>query len=141
MSCMKSIHTSLNTAHPGYNPSNFMSSFTHSLQAFLPLPTHLTPATTTFLQADNQSSPLLYAPNHLNLPRLTTSATLRIPNPEDYKSTLRLLSFNDNLPTHPSHHPIYLDTHSSPFLHSLTSSAIQTLVHGPCLRLHASRFL
>ena len=86
---MKSIHTSLNTAHPGCNPSNFMSSFTHSPQVFLPLPTaptHLTPATTTFLQADNQSSLPLRSkcPNHLNLPRLTTSATLRTPNPEDH---------------------------------------------------------
>ena len=30
-----------------------------SLHVFLPLPTHLTPATTTFLQADTQSSPFL----------------------------------------------------------------------------------
>ena len=45
---------------------------------------------------DTQSSPLLRStcPNHLNLPRLTTSATLwtlkRL-----YKSTLRFLSFSD----------------------------------------------
>ena len=40
-------------------PSSSMSSFTHSLHVFLPLPTHLTPATITFLQADTQSSPFL----------------------------------------------------------------------------------
>ena len=51
------------------------------LLLLLPLPTHLTPATTTFLQANTQSSPLLCStcPNHLNLPRLATSATLWTP--------------------------------------------------------------
>ena len=56
---MKPLHISLNTAHSGCKPNVFISSFTHSYQVFLPLPTHLTPATTTFLQADTQSSPLL----------------------------------------------------------------------------------
>ena len=42
---MKSLQTSLNIACSVYNPSNFMSYFTPSLQVFLPLPTHLTPAT------------------------------------------------------------------------------------------------
>ena len=67
---MKPLHISLNTAHSGCKPSAFISSFTHSYQVFLPLPAHLTPATTTFLQADTQSSPLLCStcPNHLNLP-------------------------------------------------------------------------
>ena len=93
---MRSLHISLNTTHSGCKPSSSISSLTHSLQVFLPLPAHLTPATTTFLQADTQSSPLLRStcPNHLNLPRLTTSATLwtlkRL-----YKSTLRFLSFSD----------------------------------------------
>ena len=75
---MRSLHISLNTTHSGCKPSSSISSLTHSLQVFLPLPAHLTPATTTFLQADTQSSPLLRStcPNHLNLPRLTTSATL-----------------------------------------------------------------
>ena len=78
---MRPLHTSLNTIHSECKPSSSISSFTHSLQVFLPLPTHLTPATTTFLQADTQSSPLLRStcPNHLNLPRFTTSATLWIP--------------------------------------------------------------
>ena len=75
---MKSLHTSLNTAHSGCKPSTFMSSSTHSFQVFLFLPLHLAPATSTFLQADTQSSTLLRSrcPNHLNLPHLTTSATL-----------------------------------------------------------------
>ena len=93
---MKPVHISLNTAHSGCKPSAFISSFTHSYQVFLPLPAHLTPATTTFLQADTQSSPLLHStcPNHLNLARLTTSSTLCTPK-RLYKSTLRFLSFSD----------------------------------------------
>ena len=73
-----------------------MSSSTHFPQVFLPPPLHFTPATTTFLQADTQSSPLLRStcPNHLNQPRLTTSATFWTPN-KLYKSTLRFLSFSD----------------------------------------------
>ena len=55
---MRPIHISLNTAHSGCKPSSFLSSFTRSIWVFLPLPAHLTPATTTFLQADTQSSPL-----------------------------------------------------------------------------------
>ena len=65
------------------NPSNIMPSFTHSPRVFLPLPTHLTLVTTTFLQADTQSStPPLRSkyPNHLNLPHLTTSSTLWTPS-------------------------------------------------------------
>ena len=93
---MKSLHTSLNTAHSGCKPSTFMSSSTHSFQVFLFLPLHLAPATSTFLQADIQSSTLIHSrcPNHLNLPRLTTSATLCTPR-RLYKSTLRFLSFSD----------------------------------------------
>ena len=78
---MRLLHISLNTTHSECKPSSSISSFTHSLQVFLPLPAHLTPATTTFLQADTQSSPILRStcPIHLNLPRLTTSATLSTP--------------------------------------------------------------
>ena len=95
---MRLLHISLNTTHSKCKPSSSISSFTHSLQVFLPLPAHLTPATTTFLQANTQSSPFLYStcPNHLNLPRLTTSATLSTPK-WLYKSTLRFLSFSDTL--------------------------------------------
>ena len=89
---MRLLHISLNTTNSECEPSSSISSFTHSLQVFLPLPAHLTPATTTFLQADAQSSPFLRStcPNHLNLPRLTTSTPKRL-----YKSTLRFLSFSD----------------------------------------------
>ena len=63
------LHISLNTAHSGCKPSSSILSFTHSLR--LPAPIHTShPATTTFLQADTQSSPLLRSTclNHLNLP-------------------------------------------------------------------------
>ena len=55
------------------------------------------------LQADTQSSTLLRSrcPNHLNLPRLTTSATQLMPR-RLHKSSLRFLS--SRTPTHPSHH-------------------------------------
>src|SRR5579863_4451071 len=57
-----------------------MSSLTHSIQVFLPLPLSLLPATTKSLHFDTHSSaPLRFTcPNHLNLPRLTRSATLII---------------------------------------------------------------
>ena len=93
---MRPLHISMNTTHSACKPSSFISSFTHSCQVFLPLPAHLTPATTPFLQADTQSSPLLRStcPNYLNLPHLTTFATLWIPK-RLYKSSLRFLSFRD----------------------------------------------
>ena len=53
---MRLLHTSLNTTHSEHKPSSSITSFTHSLQVFLPA--HHTPATTTFLQADTKSSPL-----------------------------------------------------------------------------------
>src|SRR5579863_9719242 len=57
-----------------------MSSLTHSIQVFLPLPLSLLPPTTNFLHFDTHSSALMRStcPNHLNLPRLTRSATLII---------------------------------------------------------------
>ena len=48
---MRLLHISLNTTHSECKPSSSISSFTHSLQVFLPLPAHLTPATTTLLVA------------------------------------------------------------------------------------------
>ena len=42
---MRPLHISLNTAHSGCKPNSSVSSFTHSLQVFLPLPIYLTPAT------------------------------------------------------------------------------------------------
>ena len=67
---------------------------THCSQVFLLLPRPLVPSTTNPRQADTQSSTLLRSrcPNHLNLPRLTTSATQLIPR-RLHKSSLRLLSF------------------------------------------------
>ena len=53
---MKPLHISLNTAHSGCKPSTSMSSFTHSLQVLLPLPLLFSPTTSTFLQANTQSS-------------------------------------------------------------------------------------
>ena len=96
---MKPLHISLNTAYSGCKPSAFISSFTHLYQASLPLPAHLTPATTTFLQADTQSSSLLHSicPNHLNLPHLTTSSTLCTPK----RLQIHFLSFSDSVPSLP----------------------------------------
>ena len=42
---MRLLHISLNTTHSECKPSSSISSFTHSLQVFLPLPAHLTPTT------------------------------------------------------------------------------------------------
>ena len=39
---MRSLHISLNTTHSGCKPSSSISSLTHSLQVFLPLP-HISP--------------------------------------------------------------------------------------------------
>ena len=72
------LHTSLNTAHLGYKGSSFMSSFTPlHVRGMSSCPyTHTSlPATTTYLEAKTQSSPLLWArcPNlfsicHTSLP-------------------------------------------------------------------------
>ena len=93
---MKSLHTSLNTDHSGCKPSTFMSSSTHSSQVSLFLSLHLAPATSTFLQADTQSSALLRSrcPNHLNLKCLTTSATLCTPK--------RLYKYKSHCTSYPS---------------------------------------
>src|SRR5260221_632199 len=55
---------------------------THSCHVFLPLPLPFSPSTTTSLHAATQSSLFLRSicPNHLNLPRRTTSNTHSIPN-------------------------------------------------------------
>ena len=118
---MKSLHISLNTAHSGCNPSTSMSSFTHSLQVFLFLPLHLTPATSTFLQADTQSSTLVRfrCPNHLNLPCLTTSATLYTQKTVQIHTALSILQRHSARPSH--HHPF----------HPLQTTQIFSL-HCPC---------
>ena len=92
---MKFLHTSLNIAHSGCNPSNFMwlPKFSCAYPHISPLPTHLTPATTTFLQVNiphtftiQMSKPPEFAiPNHRHH-TLNTQNTVQ--------STVRLLSFN-----------------------------------------------
>ena len=91
--CMKSLHTSLNIAHSGCILSHFMSSFTHSPQVFLPLPTHLTSAIHTrsfhtFTLSLQMSKPpkSKYDPQ----PEDCTNQPRRL-----YKSALCLLSFNN----------------------------------------------
>ena len=115
---MRSLHISLNTTHSESKPSLSISSSTHSLQVFLPLPAHLTPATTTFLHDDTQSSPLLRStcPNHLNLPCLTTSATLWTPKDCTNPHCIPILQRH---PAHPSHHHPFrpLQTLQICFLH------------------------
>ena len=93
---MKPLHIFLNTAHSGCKPSSSMSSFKHSLQVFLPLPLLFSPLPPHFYRDDTQSSPLLLSkcPNLLNLPCLTTAATLWTPK-RLYKTSLHFLSFKD----------------------------------------------
>ena len=92
---MRLLHISLNTTHRVQ--TKLIHIIIYTLSPSLPaLPAHLTPATTTFLQADTQSSPHLRStcPNHHNLPRLTTSATLWT------AKRLQILSFNKTLHIH-----------------------------------------
>jgi hypothetical protein len=77
---MKSLHISLDIVHSGCKPINFMLSLTHSIlsKSSCPYPyTSPLPCKFTFLQVDTQSSTFLRSrcTNHLNLPRLTTSAS------------------------------------------------------------------
>ena len=88
---MKPIHISLNTAHSGCKqapPCHLL----HALFLSLPLPLLFSPTTSTFLQADTQSSPL--STHHLNLSCLTTSATFWTPK-RLYKTSLHFLSLRD----------------------------------------------
>ena len=91
---MRLLHISLNTTHSECKLSSSISSFTHSPQVFLPLPAHLAPATTTFLQADTISILTLHMPKpHQSTMPYHLSHAL---NPKRlYKSTLRFLSFSD----------------------------------------------
>src|SRR3989442_1038536 len=69
-----------------------MSSFTHHV--FLHLPFLAPPTTSKFLHLETQSSASLHSscPNHLSLPRLTTSSTPTIPSPS-LSPSYDLLSF------------------------------------------------
>src|SRR5881296_2193085 len=71
-----------------------MSFFTHCIHVFLPPPFFTPPTTSKFLHLETQSSASLRStcPNHLSLPRLTTSSTPSIPSPS-LSSSLGLLSF------------------------------------------------
>ena len=113
---MKSLHISLNTAHSECKPSAFISSFTHLYQVFFPLPAHLTPATTTFLQADTQSSslhmpkpPQSTLPHHL-INALYTQKTVQI------HTAFPILQRHS---AHSSHHHLFcpLQTLQIHFLH------------------------
>ena len=131
---IKSLHISLKTAHSGCKPSSFMSSLTHCSHVFLLRPRPLVPFTTNPLQADTQSSTLLRSrcPNHLNLPRLTTSATQLIPR-RLYKSSLRFLSFKDT-----PH--IHLTIIRSVLSRLLRSSAFIAHVSVPYIRTRENEF-
>ena len=101
---MKSLHISLIIAHSGKTKQFHV--IIHTFSPSLPAPTlhfHFIPATSIFLQSDTQSSTLLCSrcPNHLNLPCITTSATLCLPK-RLYKSTP--LSILQRHSVHPSHH-------------------------------------
>ena len=149
---MIALHISLNTgtAHSGCKPSTSMSSSTHFHQVFLFLPLHLilTPATFTFLQADTQSFTLLRSrcPNHLNLPRLTTSATLDIPK-RLYKFTLHFLHPSTTLhtsisPSFAPSSPGYADSQpSTPLFQSrmLTDSGPKLCIIFPFMWYDAPR--
>ena len=78
-----------------------MSSLTHCSHVFLLRPRPLVPSTTNPLQASTLWRSR--CPNHLNLPRLTTSATQLIPR-RLHKSSLRFLSFKDTPHILASHH-------------------------------------
>ena len=106
---MKYLRVFLNIAHLGCNPNKFMSSFKHSPQVFLPLPTHLTLLPPHFYR-QTPNHPQLSAPNVQ-----TTSichASQHQPHSEhleDYKSTLCLLSFNDTPHIHLTVHLLDLN--------------------------------
>src|SRR6266568_1827845 len=78
----KPLHISRSLAHSGLSPFIFMSSFTHSLQDFFPLPCNLNPTTAIDLQADTQSVAFLRSrcPNNISLPLLNTTPTSSKPN-------------------------------------------------------------
>ena len=93
------------------------------------------PSTTNPLQADTQSSTLLRSrcPNHLNLPRLTTSATQLIPR-RLHKSP----SVLQGHPTHPSHHHTFCPFQTSqiislhcPFFSSIYQNTLDTSTIDP----------
>ena len=121
---MRPLHISLNTAHSGCKPSSSISSFTHSLPVLLPLPAHLTPATTTFLQADTQC---LYS----HVPHAQTTSIYHASPPQPRSEHIKTVQDITSLPilqghtTHPSHHRTLCSPQA---LHILS-------LHCPCLSL------
>src|SRR5687768_2897823 len=92
-----------------------MSSLTHSCHVFLPLPRPFEPSTFINLQAETQFSASMRStfPNHLILPRLTTTETLSI-SKRSKSSSLDFLSFSDT----PDIHLIIRSVLSSLFMSS-----------------------
>src|SRR6266545_7290501 len=90
---MPLLHSTLSCAISDFSPLSFIVTFTHSGHVFLPLPLPTFPSTLIFLHAVTQFSPSIRSkcPNHLNLPLLTTSVTLSIPN-RPINSSLFILS-------------------------------------------------
>ena len=109
---MRPLHISLNTAHSGCKPCLTVSSFTHSLHVFLPLSTHLTPATTSQSRTHFNRP----TPNHLHsyVPHAQTISIYNTLPPQprsEYpknclKTSLLFLSFRDTCITNPSQHPM-----------------------------------
>ena len=84
------LHISLNPAHLGCKPSPSVSSFTHYLHVLqlLPPPHHISTGLHQII-----SFLTFHMPNHLNLPRLTTFATLNT-------QQIPFLSFRDTSHIH-----------------------------------------
>ena len=121
---MRPLHISLNTAHSWCKPNSSISSFTHSLQVFLPLPAHLISATTTFLQGDSVT------PNHTHsyVPHAQTTSIYHA-SPLQTLNTQKTIQDLTSLPILQSHtkHPSHHHTLCSP-------QALQILsLHCPCL--------
>ena len=118
---MKSLHISLDIVHSGCKPINFMLSLTHSLQVFLPLPLHFTPAMQLHISTgwhpiihiltfQMHKPPQSATPHHICQPH--------IEYPKDCK--------NPHFAFHPSTHPYHHH-----MLHPLQTMPIFSL-HCPC---------
>ena len=103
---MRLLHISLNTTHSECKPSSSISSFTHSLQVFLPLPAHLTPATSP--------PPHSYrpTPNHLHSygPHAHTTSIYHASPPLNPQKTVQIHTALPILQRHPAH-----SSHHHPF--------------------------
>src|SRR5580658_7364688 len=93
---MPFLQTPLSNASSLLRCNLCISSSTHSIQVFLPLPLRLAPTTDISLHFDTPSSSLLRStcPNHRSLLRTTRSATPTMPNRSNNSCDL-FLSFSD----------------------------------------------